>query len=32
MPHINDLYNRVETGVTAFLYQAEGDGSVTGPS
>lgn len=23
MPHINDLYDRVETGVTAFLYPAE---------
>ena len=26
MPHINDLYDQVETGVTAFLYPAEGDG------
>ena len=29
MPHINDLYERVETGVTAVLYPAEGDGPVT---
>lgn len=29
MPHINDLYERVETGVTAVLYPAEGDGLVT---
>lgn len=27
MPHINDLYEQVETGVTAFLYPAEGDGA-----
>jgi lipoprotein-anchoring transpeptidase ErfK/SrfK len=26
MPHINDLYDRVETGVTAFLYKPAGDG------
>ncbi|WP_281825013.1 L,D-transpeptidase [Jannaschia rubra] len=26
MPHINDLYERVETGVTAFLYKPQGDG------
>ncbi len=32
MPHINDLYEKVETGVTAFLYPAEGDGPVTAHS
>ncbi|WP_299821581.1 L,D-transpeptidase [uncultured Jannaschia sp.] len=32
MPHINDLYERVETGVTAFLYPAEGDGPSTAHS
>ncbi len=32
MPHINDLYEQVETGVTAFLYPAEGDGPVTAHS
>lgn len=26
MPHINDLYEQVETGVTAYLYPAAGDG------
>jgi hypothetical protein len=23
MPHINDLFDKVETGVTAYLYPAE---------
>ncbi len=32
MPHINGLFDRVETGVTAFLYPAEGDGRVTAQS
>jgi len=26
MPHVNDLYEKVELGVTAYLYPAEGDG------
>lgn len=26
MPHINDLYDTVQTGVTAYLYPAEGNG------
>ncbi|CTQ34548.1 L,D-transpeptidase [Jannaschia rubra] len=26
MPHINELYARVETGVTAYLYKPAGDG------
>lgn len=29
MPHINDLYEQVSTGVTAYLYPAEGDGPMT---
>ena len=29
MAHINDLYENVDTGVTAFLYPAESDGLVT---
>ncbi len=29
MPHINDLYEQVNTGVTAHLYPAEGDGPMT---
>ena len=32
MPHINDLYEQVETGVTAVLYPAENDGPVTAHS
>jgi lipoprotein-anchoring transpeptidase ErfK/SrfK len=32
MPHINDLYDQVETGVTAHLYPAAGDGPVTAHS
>ncbi len=32
MPHINHLYEQVETGVTAFLYPAEGDGPITAQS
>ena len=32
MPHINDLYEQVETGVTAHLYPAAGDGPVTAHS
>ncbi|MBU0779419.1 MAG: L,D-transpeptidase [Alphaproteobacteria bacterium] len=29
MPHINDLYEQVNTDVTAYLYPAEGDGPMT---
>jgi lipoprotein-anchoring transpeptidase ErfK/SrfK len=29
MPHINDLYEDVRTGVTAYLYPAEGNGPLT---
>lgn len=32
MAHINDLYDQVETGVTAHLYPAAGDGPVTAHS
>ena len=32
MAHINDLYEQVETGVTAHLYPAAGDGPVTAHS
>ena len=32
MPHINDLYEQVETGVTAVLYPAENDGPMTAHS
>ncbi|QPM92040.1 L,D-transpeptidase [Pseudooceanicola algae] len=32
MPHINDLYEQVEIGVTAHLYPAPGDGPVTAHS
>jgi hypothetical protein len=32
MAHINDLYAQVETGVTAHLYPAAGDGPVTAHS
>lgn len=32
MPHINDLYDRVNTGVTAFLYPAENDAPITAES
>lgn len=32
MPHINDLYQQVDTGVTAFLYPADGDGLMTAHS
>ncbi|MBI1495444.1 L,D-transpeptidase [Halocynthiibacter styelae] len=32
MPHINDLYDRVSTGVTAYLYPAGGDGPLAANS
>ncbi len=32
MPHINDLYEQVNLGVTAYLYQPAGDGPVTAHS